>query len=741
MTTTLRDAALAHAKRGRPVFPCNPSADQDKGKKPLTEHGFKDATTDAEQINLWWTKWPNALIGMPTGAISKCFVLDIDVDETKGKNGEESLSKLINGHGKLPDTVEAMTPRGGRHIYFKHPGGAIIQNSTSKIGKDLDIRGDGGYVILPPSRLENGKQYDWEGSSSPDDGVKAVYAPQWFMDLLLVPTAPAPTPASQHDGDAAIEDGRRNDTLFRLGRSLRAKGLGDAAITAALLEENQAKCSPPLPDAEVRQLAGSACTKPPGKSGPAPAGTTATVTDINTARKPKPAPSSQAFSDSDDDLATLFVDQNPDMRYVAKWGRWLHWNGHVWAHDDMLTVLSMAREMMRLFAASAEDDKQRRRLLAEARINAVASLARSDRRTASSVDQWDQDDLILNTPSGLIDLQTGEVRPHRPEAHCSKITAHGVGAAGQPKPACDLWIKFLLRVCGGDKDLMRFLQRVIGYCATGLTREHAMFFCYGTGANGKGTFLNLLCYVLHAYAVVAPMDVFIESSQERHPTELAMMASKRVVVAQETEEGRKWAESKVKAMTGGDPITARFMGKDFFTFMPKFKLLIAGNHKPALRNIDEAIRRRFHLIPFTVTVPKEDRDPELFEKLKAEAEGIMQWIVNGAVEYFRMGLAPPACVVEATRQYFEDEDVMSDWLTECCDKGADYWEPTGLMFASWKAYAEKANIRVGDAKALSGKLVSAGFEPKRASSRGGRYWAGVKLKPVEVKEDPRYGRS
>jgi len=211
-------------------------------------------------------------------------------------------------------------------------------------------------------------------------------------------------------------------------------------------------------------------------------------------------------------------------------------------------------------------------------------------------------------------------------------------------------------------------------------------------------------------------------------------------VAQETEEGRKWAESKVKAMTGGDPITARFMGKDFFTFLPKFKLLIAGNHKPALRNIDEAIRRRFHLIPFTVTVPKEERDPELFSKLKGEAEGIMQWIVNGAVEYFRIGLAPPACVVEATREYFEDEDLFSAWVKECCDVGdPEFWEPRARMFASWKAFAEASNMRAGDAKALVAKMTTAGFTPKRATSREGRYWEGIRLKLVEVKEDHRYG--
>ncbi|MEY6434208.1 DUF3987 domain-containing protein [Thioalkalicoccus limnaeus] len=256
------DAALTHATRGIPVFPCNP-----ENKRPLTAHGFKDATTDKDQIRQWWQRWPNALIGMPTGAVTKVFVLDVDNDPLTGKDGESSLFQLVNGHGSLPDTVEAMTPRGGRHIYFRHPGGDVrIPNSASKLGPNLDIRGDGGYVILPPSRLPDGRCYAWEGSSDPTEGARSAAAPDWLLNAVLAPpTAEAPSAQTSAAPDQ-IESGRRNDTLFRLGRSLRAKGLTDGAVLAALRAENLAKCRPPLPDAEVAALAQSVCTKPPGGS-------------------------------------------------------------------------------------------------------------------------------------------------------------------------------------------------------------------------------------------------------------------------------------------------------------------------------------------------------------------------------------------------------------------------------------------------------------------------------------------
>ena len=167
-----------------------------------------------------------------------------------------------------------------------------------------------------------------------------------------------------------------------------------------------------------------------------------------------------------------------------------------------------------------------------------------------------------------------------------------------------------------------------GYALTGITREHALFFLYGTGANGKSVFLNTVSGIMADYATTAPIETFIASRDERHPTDIAGLQGARLVTAFETEDGRRWAESKLKALTGGDRVAARFMRQDFFEFVPQFKLLIAGNHKPRLRAVDEAMRRRFNLVPFTVTIPEPERDKDLAEKLRDEWPGILRWMVE-----------------------------------------------------------------------------------------------------------------
>jgi hypothetical protein len=197
-----------------------------------------------------------------------------------------------------------------------------------------------------------------------------------------------------------------------------------------------------------------------------------------------------------------------------------------------------------------------------------------------------------------VDLTTGNVRDHDPASLLTKITAVA------PEGDCPLWGDFLKRVTDDDTELQSFLQRMMGYCLTGSIDEHALFFLYGTGGNGKGVFLNAMTAIFGDYAKVAPADMFTVTQNERHPTDMAMLQGARLVTAQETEEGKFWAEAKIKALTGGDPITARFMRQDFFTYLPQFKLVIAGNHKPRLRNVDEAIRRRIDLVPFTVTIPQ-----------------------------------------------------------------------------------------------------------------------------------------
>jgi putative DNA primase/helicase len=287
-----------------------------------------------------------------------------------------------------------------------------------------------------------------------------------------------------------------------------------------------------------------------------------------------------------------------------------------------------------------------------------------------------------------------------------------VAASETPHP---VWTAFLERVAP-DPELRAFLQRFCGYCGTGVTTEHKFVFAYGTGANGKSTFINTIAAILGDYATIADVGTFIASNTERHPTDVAKLHGYRLVVVQETEKGRRWDETKIKTMTGGDKMTARFMRCDFFDFIPQFKLWIVGNHKPRLDNVDEAMRRRMLLVPFLVQIPVEERDPDLAEKLKAEWPAILRWMIDACLEWQRTGLAPPKIVTQATEEYFADQDTTKQWLEDCTEDGGPYaFTAIGQLFASWKTWCDERNLRPGTGNALSDALVDRGFTRKRAT--------------------------
>jgi putative DNA primase/helicase len=323
---------------------------------------------------------------------------------------------------------------------------------------------------------------------------------------------------------------------------------------------------------------------------------------------------------------------------------------------------------------------------------------------------------------GTIDLRTNLTHPYRREDMITKIAA--CDAYGD----CPLWHNFLNRVTAGDKELQAYLQRVAGYCLTGSTREHVMFFLYGTGANGKGVFVNTLRAIWNDYAAVAPMEMFLETHNERHPTELAYLRGVRLVIAQETERGRRWAEAKIKAMTGGDPISARFMRQDFFEYIPQFKIFVTGNHKPSLRGVDEAIRRRLHLIPFTVTIPPTERDLELAGKLRPQWPSILQWAIDGCVLWQQQGLSPPEAVRQASEDYFAEEDVLGSWIEQCCGVDKIYSELLEKLFENWQKWTEAAGERSGSRKAFSQNLDKRGFERKLDSRTRKATFYGIGLK-------------
>lgn len=429
---------------------------------------------------------------------------------------------------------------------------------------------------------------------------------------------------------------------------------------------------------------------------------------------------------SDEALALRFSElHQDDLRYVAAWGRWFIWTGSVWKADNTVQAFNFARAVCREAASECNDDRISPSIASASTVAAVERLAKADRRQAAVIDQWDADPWLLNTPGGVVELRTGKMRPHRPEDYMTKITAV---TPGGDYPT---WREFLARITGGNGELHDYLQRAAGYSLTGSTREQALFFGYGTGGNGKGVFLNTLTGMLDDYAAVATMETFTASQSDRHPTDLAMLRGARLVTAQETEEGRRWAESRIKALTGGDPITARFMRQDFFTFQPAFKLFIAGNHKPGLRGVDEAMRRRMNLIPFTVTIPAAERDHALPEKLKAEWPGILAWAIEGCLHWQKVGLRPPAAVKDATDTYLEDEDAMGIWIKERCVEAKHLRLLSSHLYADWRNWAESAGEFAGSQKAFSEKLTSRGFTKEHG--RSGKEFVGLGLKP------PNYG--
>jgi putative DNA primase/helicase len=370
--------------------------------------------------------------------------------------------------------------------------------------------------------------------------------------------------------------------------------------------------------------------------------------------KAKKAREKRSLEPTDDQIADIFAEQHRnDLRYVAAWGKWFEWTGKLWREDKTLRTFDLIRKTSKAQGIN--------RASMAKMVGSVHTLARADRRIAATIEQWDIDPMLLNTPGGIVDLRDGTLRKSDPLAFCTKMTAVA------PRGDCPLFLAFLNRIMDNDAALVAYIQRVCGYCLTGDTSEQAMFFNYGAGANGKSVLMSTVSGILADYCVATPIETFTESKSDRHPTELARLRGARLVTATETEAGRHWAESRLKELTGGEKIAARFMNQNFFEFQPAFKPHLSGNHKPRLRSVGLAMRRRVSLIPFAVTIPEAERDPHLLEKLKAERPGILQWIIDGCLDWQEMGLAPPDAVAAATDAYFASEDGFADWIAERCE--------------------------------------------------------------------------
>ena len=434
--------------------------------------------------------------------------------------------------------------------------------------------------------------------------------------------------------------------------------------------------------------------------------------------------------------AERLVEQHgADLRYCYAWEKWLVWNGQVWRVDDTGEVERRAKATVRsiyLEAGNAEDADARKALAGHAkgseargRIEAMISLARSEPGIAISPEELDADPWALTTPNGTLDLRSGELRDHGREDHITKSSP----VEYDPDAAAPTWAAFLERILPGE-DLRAFVQRAVGYSATGDTSEQCMMINHGTGANGKSTFQEAIAGALGDYAMRAPTEMLLAKHSSGIPNDIARLKGARFVSASETEEGRRLAESLVKDLTGQDTITARFMRAEWFDFRPTHKLWLSTNHKPEIRGTDTAIWRRIRLVPWAITIPPKEQDKKLPAKLREELPGILAWIVRGCLEWQREGLRPPTEVRRATGKYRAEMDVLAAFIDEECVVSDNATASAKALYSAYKGWCEENGEKAESQRKFGGRLKERGFESGRQTTgarKGAVEWYGIGL--------------
>jgi putative DNA primase/helicase len=783
----LLDAARAYGQRGWLVMPVH-SVQGGKctcpdgptcaspGKHPRTQHGLKEATSDLATIERWWKRWPDANVAIVTGAGSGLVVLDVD----SYNEGDDTLAELVAEHGELPPTTRVITGGDGLHVFFAHPGEEVRNTAGKKLGQGLDVRGDGGYVVAAPSLHLSGNRYQWV-----DVDVPPAPMPAWMLEKLrkpvpVAPPAAAPRPRRRSDGGGtpyglqalagevstvrATGQGGRNAQLnisaLKLGGYVAGGELEEAFVraelTAAALDAGlgvtETKNTIKSGLGKGMETPKSAPERPTGPAAPRreweppPADDDAPPADDAEAI-PVESPEGAGGCRHTDlgNAQRLLAMHGGSLRYVAPWATWLEWDGRRWRLDVKGNVMERAKTVpLALWAeAASETDPDRRKQLGRwaaqsegvGRIEAIVKLARTSPAVAVEPDQLDANPWLFNVANGTIDLRTGALLPHRPTDLITKLAT----VAFDPAERCPTWAAFLQRIIP-DASVRDFLQEAIGYALTGVTTEQVMFFLFGLGANGKSTLTDTLQALFGEYGRQAEPGLLL-ARQDVHPTGVADLQGARLVVATETEEGRRLAEATVKQLTGGDRIKARKMRQDFFEFTPSHKLFLHGNHRPVVRGTDHAIWRRIRLIPFEVTIPEDQRDRRLTDKLVAEAPGILAWAVRGCLEWQRRGLSQPAAVLAATSEYRTEMDVLGAFLEESCVLGEHALVSAASLYRAYQVWLDDNGERSVSQRSLGAALTERGFDRRKHGADRRWYWFGLGLGEPMNPSDPQNGIS
>jgi putative DNA primase/helicase len=600
-----------------------------KGKVPLVKNWPTLATTEEDTIRQWWTQFPAANIGLATGKESDLFVLDVD----PAKGGDESLRTLEAQHGALPQTIEVLTGGGGRHCYFTHSN-LPIGNSASALGPGLDIRTDGGQVVAPPSlHPVTGRAYEWDAAHHPAD-VPLAAVPAWLLAHLTAATAPG----ALFVAPEKICDGARNTTLYKTGRSLKAKGLSREAMAAALRAENTTKCAPPLASGELDDLidhAWAQADRPEFAAiSPAP------VTDAR--------PDDRPDTIGDPGLTKTLADEIQRTDYFAR-----DIGGHLYAFvGGTYRPTGEERITQRVKAILVEHGDSKR--WSSHRAREVLEFIRVDAPRL-----WDRPPkTVLNLANGLLDLDTHTLRLHSAD----HLTAVQLPVTYDPTATCPLWDSFIARVLPNDGHTLPY--ELVAASMRGEVSDQQAALLVGPGENGKSTLLEAIVAFLGRENVACLALQRLELDK----FSVVRLLDKLANICADLPSEHLTGTSTFKALTGGDRLTAERKFQGSFDFTPFARLIFSANHYPQSRDNSQAFFRRWLVVPFEAVIAPHERISNLASRLADQRE--LSGALNRVLAVLphmsqRGGFSQSETTQAALMEFREMTDPLAAWLDRC----------------------------------------------------------------------------
>jgi putative DNA primase/helicase len=426
-----------------------------------------------------------------------------------------------------------------------------------------------------------------------------------------------------------------------------------------------------------------------------------------------------------------------DHRAVARFnetaGKWFSWDEKRWAENngDAMRLAKQTVQKTYIEAAYTADEERRKALAkhamkSEADARLMAMLHQAQCELPVRIDAFDADPFAFNCENGIVDLRTGELRPHDRNAMLTKLSP----VVFDPDATAPKWTDFLNRIFDADELLIQFVQKAIGYSLTGDVSEQCLFLCHGTGANGKSVLLKTLSALVADYGQQVRTETLMLKKHVGVSNDIAMLRGARFISAVETDDGQRLAESTVKQLTGGDAVRARFLFQESFEFQPQFKIWLAANHKPEIRGTDHAIWRRIRLIPFVVTIPEREQNKNLDAELRGELPGIFAWAVRGCLAWQREGLGAPEAVTQATADYKSEMDMLGEFLADSCELGEHYRVTAKEIFTAYDSWCQSNGETKQTQRWLAEQLKQRGCKPERGNK--GRFWQGIGLIRLET---------